>query len=159
VSNDNPYSEAQFKTLKYRPDFPDRFGSLEHGRSFCGDFFRWYNHEHHHVGLGLFTPHDVHFGLAAAKREHRALVLAGTFAKNPERFPNGWPSPRSLPTAAWINPPASARRTSPVKTPWPDQSSAATIVDPGATSKAVTEVEPLASPHLMPEDRCMAAAQ
>ena len=105
VSNDNPYSEAQFKTLKYRPDFPDRFGSLEHGRSYCGDFFPWYNTEHHHVGLGLFTPHDVHFGLAAAKREKRARVLAEAFAKNPERFPNGRPSPRPLPTAAWINPP------------------------------------------------------
>jgi len=64
VSNDNPYSEAQFKTLKYRPDFPDRFGSPEHGRSFCGDFFPWYNTEHHHVGLSLLTPADVHHGLA-----------------------------------------------------------------------------------------------
>jgi putative transposase len=105
VSNDNPFSEAQFKTMKYRPDFPDRFGSLEHGRSFCGDFFPWYNTEHHHVGLGLFTPHDVHYGLAAAKREERAHVLAEAFAKNPERFPNGQPSPRPLPTAVWINPP------------------------------------------------------
>ncbi len=105
VSNDNPFSESQFKTMKYRPDFPDRFGSVEHGRSFCGDFFPWYNTEHHHVGLGLFTPHDVHYSLAAAKREKRALVLADAFAKNPERFPNGRPSPRPLPTAVWINPP------------------------------------------------------
>ncbi len=60
VSNDNPFSESQFKTMKYRPDFPERFGSIEHGRSFAADFFRWYNHEHHHVGLGLFTPNDVH---------------------------------------------------------------------------------------------------
>jgi putative transposase len=105
VSNDNPFSESQFKTLKYRPDFPDRFGSLEHGRSFCGDFFPWYNTEHHHVGLGLFTPHDVHYGLAAAKRDQRARVLAEAFARNPERFPNGRPSPRPLPTAVWINPP------------------------------------------------------
>jgi hypothetical protein len=105
VSNDNPFSEAQFKTLKYRPDFPDRFGSLEHRRSFCGDFFPWYNTEHHHVGLGLVTPRDVHYGLAEAKRQQRALVLAEAFAKHPERFPNGQPSPRSLPTAVWINPP------------------------------------------------------
>jgi putative transposase len=105
VSNDNPFSESQFKTMKYRPDFPDRFGSVEHGRSFCGDFFPWYNTEHHHVGLGLFTPHDVHYGLAAAKRDQRALVLAEAFARNPERFPNGRPSPRALPTAVWINPP------------------------------------------------------
>jgi len=105
VSNDNPFSESQFKTLKYRPAFPDRFGSLEHGRSFCGDFFPWYNTEHHHVGLGLFTPHDVHYGLAEAKRDKRARVLAEAFARNPERFPNGRPSPRPLPTAVWINPP------------------------------------------------------
>jgi len=91
VSNDNPFSESQFKTMKYRPDFPDRFGSIEHGRSFCGDFFPWYNTEHHHVGLGLFTPHDVHYGLAEAKRDQRAVVLAEAFARNPERFPNGRP--------------------------------------------------------------------
>ena len=83
VSNDNPFSESQFKTLKYRPDFPDRFGSLEHGRSFCGDFFPWYNTEHHHVGLGLFTPHDVHYGLAEAKRDKRVRVLAEAFAARP----------------------------------------------------------------------------
>src|SRR5207245_508210 len=76
-----------------------------HGRGLCGDFFNWYNAEHHHVGLGLFTPHDVHYGLAAAKREQRARVLAEAFALRPERFPNGRPSPRPLPTAVWINPP------------------------------------------------------
>jgi putative transposase len=108
VSNDNPFSESQFKTMKYRPDFPDCFGSLEHWRSFCSDFFPWYNTEHHHVGLGLFTPHDVHYGLAAAKREQRTRVLAGAFARHPERFPNGSPVPRPLPTAVWINPPANA---------------------------------------------------
>ena len=105
VSNDNLFSEWQFKTMKYRPDFPDRFGSLEHGRSSCGDFFPSYNTEHHHVGLGLFTPHDVHYGLAEAKRDQRAWVLAKAFARHPERFPNGRPSPRPLPTAVWINPP------------------------------------------------------
>src|SRR2546422_10642242 len=94
-----------YTTLFRSPDFPDRFGSLEHGRSFCGDFFRWYNLEHHHVGLGLFTPHDVHHGLAATKREQRRRVLAEAYALHPERFPNGSPSPRSLPTAVWINPP------------------------------------------------------
>lgn len=105
VSNDNPFSESQFKTLKYRPGFPDRFGSPEHARSCCGDLLHWYNTEHHHVGLGLFTPHDVHYGLAAAKREQRAHVLAEAFAQHPERFPNGLPSPRALPSAVWINPP------------------------------------------------------
>ncbi len=105
VSNDNPFSESQFKTMKDRPDFPDRVGSLEHGRNFCGDVFPWYNTDHHHVGLGLFTPHDVHYGLAEAKRDRRARVLAKAFAWPPERFPNGRPSPRPLPPAAWINPP------------------------------------------------------
>ena len=105
VSNDNPFSESHFKTLKYRPEFPERFGSPEHARSCVGDLLRWYNTEHHHVGLGLFTPHDVHFGLAEAKREHRARVLAEAFAQHPERFPNGRPSPRPLPTAVWINHP------------------------------------------------------
>jgi putative transposase len=105
VSNDNPFSESQFKTLKYRPEFPDRFGSLEHGRSFCGDFFPWYNTEHHHVGLGLFTPHDVHYGLAEAKREQRARVLAAAFARHPERFTGGLPRPKAVPSAVWINPP------------------------------------------------------
>jgi putative transposase len=93
VSNDNPFSESQFKTLKYRPEFPDRFGSPEHARSCCGDLLHWYNTEHHHVGLGLFTPHHVHHGLAAAKREQRARVLADAFTKHPERLPNGLPSP------------------------------------------------------------------
>ena len=77
----------------------DRFGSSEHARSGCGDLLHWYNTEHHHVGLGLFTPHDVHHGLAAAKREQRARVLADGFAKHPERVPNGLPTPKALPTA------------------------------------------------------------
>lgn len=105
VSNDNPYSEAQFKTLKYRPDFPDRFGSLEHARAFATDFFPWYNTEHRHSSLGLHTPHDVHFGLADAKRAARAVVLAAAYAATPERFVNRPPTPAALPTAAWINPP------------------------------------------------------
>jgi len=79
--------------------------SAEHGRSFCGDFFPWYNTEHHHVVLGLFTPHDVHYGLAAAKGKQRARLLAEAFGRHPERFPNGRPSPKPLPTAVWINPP------------------------------------------------------
>jgi putative transposase len=105
VSNDNPYSEAQFKTLKYRPDFPERFGSIEHARAHGADFFPWYNTEHRHSGLGLHTPHDVHFGLAAARRAQRALVLTAAFAVTPERFVRHPPTPARLPTAAWINPP------------------------------------------------------
>jgi putative transposase len=105
VSNDNPYSEAQFKTLKYRPDFPERFGSLEHARAHGTDFFPWYNTEHRHTGLGLHTPHDVHFGLAAARRAQRGLVLDAAFAARPDRFVRHAPVPALLPTAAWINPP------------------------------------------------------
>ena len=105
VSNDNPYSEAQFKTLKYRPGFPERFGSVEDARAHCMDFFRWYNGEHRHSSLGLHTPHDVHFGLAEARRDHRAKVLAAAYAATPERFVRRPPTPARLPTAAWINPP------------------------------------------------------
>jgi len=105
TSNDNPYSEAQFKTLKYRPDFPDRFGSVEHGRGHCASFFAWYNTEHRHSGLGLHTPHDVHFGIAPARRAARATVLAAAYATTPERFVRRLPIPPVLPTAAWINPP------------------------------------------------------
>lgn len=105
VSNDNPYSEAQFKTLKYRPDFPERFGSLEDARVHCTDFFPWYNTEHRHSSLGLHTPHDVHFGLAEARRAQRAIVLAAAYAATPERFVRRPPTPALLPAAAWINPP------------------------------------------------------
>jgi len=106
TSTDNPYSEAQFKTLKYRPDFPDRFDSILHSRSFGRPFFNWYNHEHCHSGIGLMTPATVHYGRAEAVREDRARVLAAAYAAHPERFVRGVPTPPRLPTAAWINPPA-----------------------------------------------------
>ena len=105
VSNDNPYSEAQFKTLKYRPDFPERFGSLEVARAHSTAFFPWYNTAHRHSSLGLHTPADVHFGVAPARREGRAAVLAAAYARTPERFVRQLPQPPALPTAAWINPP------------------------------------------------------
>ena len=105
VSNDNPYSEAQFKTLKYRPDFPERFGSLEDARAHAADFFPWYNTVHRHSGLGLHTPHDVHHGLAEARRAERARVLSAAYALRPERFVRRPPTPAALPAAAWINPP------------------------------------------------------
>ena len=111
VSNDNPFSESQFKTMKYRPDFPDRFGSIEHGRAHCGDLFAWYNREHRHGGLGLVTPHDVHHGLAAGRLEARDLVLAAAYAARPERFPRGAPSAGTLPTEVWINKPQIASPT------------------------------------------------
>jgi putative transposase len=106
VSNDNPFSEAQFKTLKYRPEFPARFGSLEDARAFCQPFFTWYNTAHHHGGIGLLTPAMVHSGQAAAVRAHRADVLAAAYAAHPERFVRRPPAPPALPAAVWINPPA-----------------------------------------------------
>lgn len=106
VSNDNPFSEAHFRTLKYRPDFPLRFGCLQDARGFCGDFFGWYNQEHHHAGLALLTPHDVHHGLAAERIAARAAVLAAAYAAHPERFPRGAPKPQALPNSVWINNPA-----------------------------------------------------
>ena len=105
VSNDNPFSEAQFKTLKYHPSFPDQFGSFEHGRAHCADFFPWYNTEHRHAGIGWHTPHDVHHGLAVARQAHRARVLAAAYAATPERFVRQAPTPPALPTAVWINQP------------------------------------------------------
>ena len=105
VSNDNPFSESQFKTLKYRPGFPDRFGSLEHARDFSRDLFHWYNIEHHHGGLGFLTPADVHHGRAVERLAARAAVLAAAHAHHPERFVRGFPKPPPLPSAVWINPP------------------------------------------------------
>ena len=105
VSNDNPFSESQFKTMKYRPDFPERFGAIEHGRVHCVDFFDWYNNHHRHGGLGLLTPHDVHYGLAGARLEARGAVLSAAFAARPERFPAGAPSAGVVPTEVWINKP------------------------------------------------------
>jgi putative transposase len=108
VSNDNPYSESQFKTMKYRPEFPDRFGSYQDVRGFCAEFFPWYNQEHHHSGLGFLTPFEVHFGQAKERREKRALVLQAAFEKNPERFVRGLPTPPALPEQVWINKPRAA---------------------------------------------------
>ena len=105
VSNDNPYSEAQFKTFKYRPAFPERFGSIEHARALSGDLLHWYNHEHHHSALGLLTPADVHHGRAAAKTAQRARTLADAYARHPERFARGRPQPPTVPTQVWINKP------------------------------------------------------
>jgi putative transposase len=105
VSNDNPFSEAHFKTLKYRPDFPDRFGSLEDARAFCRTFFGWYNAEHRHSALGLMAPEMVHRGRAEEVHAARQVVLADAYAAHPERFVRKPPEPPPLPTAVWINPP------------------------------------------------------
>ena len=106
VSNDNPFSEAWFKTLKYTPVFPDRFGSLQHARSFLEEFVAHYNHEHHHSGIGLHTPADVHYGLTEAVAERRVQTLTAARAATPNRFSTSTdPKILELPEAAWINPP------------------------------------------------------
>jgi len=104
-SNDNPFSESQFKTLKYRPDFPDTFGSVEDARAFCSAFYRWYNHDHRHSGIGMHTPFDVHHGRAGAVREARAHTLTAAYAATPERFVRKHPEPPKLPGTTWINKP------------------------------------------------------
>jgi putative transposase len=105
VSNDNPFSESQFKTLKYRPEFPNRFGSLQHARNFCQEFFPWYNTEHRHSGLGLLTPEVVHTHRSGEVRERRQQTLNLAYAAHPERFVRKPPQPPALPTEVWINPP------------------------------------------------------
>lgn len=105
VSNDNPYSESQFKTLKYNPHFPGRFGSIEDAKVFCKWFFDWYNNEHRHSGIALMTPSTVHYGLAESCSTQRQKVLCEAFKRHPERFVRGLPSTIPLPAAAWINPP------------------------------------------------------
>jgi len=105
TSNDNPYSESQFRTMKYRPSFPERFGSFEDAHAWCGQFFPWYNDEHRHSGIGLHTPADVHYGRAETVRQHRALVLEAAYAAHPERFVRKVPTPPAPPQAVWINEP------------------------------------------------------
>lgn len=105
TSNDNPYSEAAFRTVKYRPDYPDRFGSFEDAQAWCERFFRWYNDDHRHSGIGFHTPADVHYGRAETIREKRGIVLSAAYDLHPERFVRKPPDPPALPTAAWINQP------------------------------------------------------
>jgi len=105
TSTDNPYSEAHFKTLKYRPGFPARFDSILHARAFCRQFFPWYNEHHRHSGIGLMTPSTVHHGLAEQTHAARADVLDAAYAATPERFVRRAPQPPRLPTGAWINKP------------------------------------------------------
>ena len=111
VSNDNPYSEAAFKTLKYCPAFPERFGSIEDSRVFCTQFFDYYNHEHRHSGIGMHTPASVHDGTAAKIHTARAATLNEAFLARPERFHGRRPRPPELPANAWINKPPTTHRT------------------------------------------------
>ena len=106
VSNDNPFSEAFFKTTKYCPSYPDRFGSYLHARSWSRDFLDWYNNEHYHTGIALLTPKTVHYGQAQQVLQARQKVLLKAYQQHPERFVKGAPKPLELPTAVWINPPS-----------------------------------------------------
>lgn len=105
VSNDNPYSESQFKTMKYRPEFPQRFGCYQDALQFCRDFFQWYNNEHYHSGIGLLTPASIHYGQAEEITESRNRTLRNAWEKTPERFVSGIPKAPSIPPAVWINAP------------------------------------------------------
>lgn len=133
VSNDNPYSESQFKTMKYRPEFPNRFSGLEDARAFCRIFFPWYNDEHRHSGIGLLTPHTVHYGRGMEVTEQRAGVLQRAFHAHPERFVHGIPQPPAQPTAAWINPPVVPFFDEPLGSHAPS----VTIIDPTGTIVSV----------------------
>lgn len=123
VSNDNPYSESQFKTMKYCPQFPDRFGSIQDARKFCGEFFNHYNNEHYHSGIGLLPPAIVHYGKAEQVLASRQETLLAAYRAHPERFVHRPPQPPSLPLKAWINPP--------VKNMELEDGSETTIVTPG----------------------------
>ncbi len=112
VSNDNPFSESQFKTMKYRPAFPRRFESFEHAKRFCQEFFEWYNRCHHHSGIAMLTPEQLHYGEAEAILEHRQQVLDEAYHAHPERFPRGRPTVPQPPSAVWINPPAQKETSS-----------------------------------------------
>ena len=105
TSNDNPYSESQFRTMKYRPEFPDRFGCIQDSRAFCQAFFPWYNDVHRHSGIGMMTPATVHYGLAAAVSENRQVAINAAYAAHPERFVRRPPTPPQLPKEVWINKP------------------------------------------------------
>jgi putative transposase len=129
TSNDNPFSEAHFKTLKYQPQFPKRFGCIEDARTFCRRFFIWYNQDHHHVGIGLMTPDQVHFGQADVVHAARQNVLTQAYQANPERFVSNAPKPPAKPTATWINPPPPKPRL---------------LMD--ATTGAAAEVRPVVTP-------------
>jgi putative transposase len=105
LSDDNPYSESQFKTLKSRPTFPDKFGSIENARAWCQDFFKWYNNEHYHGDYALMTPATVHYGRAQGCNTRRQKTLSSAHEQYPERFVKGQPTTLILPNAAWINQP------------------------------------------------------
>jgi putative transposase len=136
VSNDNPYSESQFKTLKYRPEFPKRFGCIEDARAFCVDFFGWYNTQHHHSGIGFLTPEMVHYGRASQVIEARQRVLDGAHALHPERFVRKPPTAPPLPEAVWINRPEKHRPDRPA------DASENAVIDEAPLASTTVELHP-----------------
>jgi putative transposase len=142
VSNDNPFSEAQFKTAKYHPTTPERFGSLEDARAWATRFFEWYNHEHHHIGLGLLTPVVVHDGRADQVLAARKQVLEAAWQAHPERFVRGQPQPEQPPQAVWINPPQSFEQDKEMFSP-PAERSSPPEPGPAALSRGFTVERPL----------------
>jgi len=146
--NDNPYSEAQFKTMKYRPNYPDRFDSLDHARSWARVFFTWYNHEHHHTGLGLMTPTVVHHGQVDEVRAKRQRVLDEAYAAHPERFVKGHPIAPKAPGQVWINPPqpATMARTSPAEARLGEKITFSVGLAPSDNGKQFAVIEETLSP-------------
>src|SRR5438552_13409681 len=114
TSNDNPYSESHFRTMKYRPEFPDRFGCIQDSRAFCQTFFRWYNDDHRHSGIVMMTPAMVHYGQAENFLQQRQDVLDVAYQRHPERFVRSAPKPPALPSEVWINKPVSSPKPLPV---------------------------------------------
>jgi putative transposase len=146
---DNAYSESQFKTMKYRPEYPERFTAREEARGWAQGFFHWYNHQHHHSGLGLMTPAAVHYGLAERIHEQRRQVLATAYAAHPERFVRGEPTPPRWPDEVWINPAQNSHKASDLVGP------ASSEMEPGAqaASRAGAQPPPDTAEHLATMER------
>ena len=158
VSNDNPFSEAQFRTVKYRPEFPDRFGALEHARGVSRDLFAWYNDAHHHSGLSYLTPADVHYGRAATVLAARHRTRLAAYAAHPERFVHGPPRPETMPTAVWINrPPTLTSQVAPATTTVTpgDPQSGSIRPPPRIDNRPGTLVTSVESLHLNAESGCL----
>lgn len=140
-SNDNPFSESNFKTLKYWPEFPERFGSFEDAHAFCGRFFRWYNGEHRHSGIAFHTPADVHYGRAEVIHQQRSRILAAAHLLHPERFVRKAPEPPALPVAAWINKPPNVATQLPLFLHCPESSHDDAVVLPVQQTRRAAGVE------------------
>jgi putative transposase len=149
---DNPYSEAQFKTMKYRPAYPERFNEQQEAREWARGFFGWYNHEHHHSGLGLMTPAAVHHGLADRIYEHRRQVLTAAYTAHPERFVHGKPMPPRWPAEVWINPPQNSHSVAEQVGPATSEREPGTqAVSRGACTRALDTAEYLATMERSPD--------